>query len=54
MRDIYVLWRRGDPERPIIMAADDIERCNAEMSRYSAMEQERLRIDNVDLMEGDD
>lgn len=54
MKDIYILWRLGSPDRPIIMAADDIERCNAEMAKYSGAEQDRLRIDNVDLLEAGD
>lgn len=54
MKDIYILWQLGYPEKPIIMAADDIERCNAEMGKYTAAEQDRLRIDNVDLIEEGD
>lgn len=54
MKDIYVLWRLGSPEKPILMAADDFERCNEEMAKYPPIEQQRLRIDNVDLLEDGD
>lgn len=54
MKDIYILWQRGAPADPIIMAADDIERCNAQLAKYNAVEQDRMRISNVDLIEEGD
>jgi hypothetical protein len=54
VKDIYILWRLGSPEEPILLASDDIERCNKEIAKYPAVEQDRLRIDNVDLLEEGD
>lgn len=54
MKDIYVLVRLGDPDNPIIVAADDPERLSEQMAVYTPAEQDRLRIINTDLLEDGD
>lgn len=54
MKEIYILWQRGAPDDPVIMAADDFERCNEQMAKYTAAEQYRMRVSRVDLIEDGD
>lgn len=54
MKDIYVLWQRGAPDDPVIMAADRVERCEEEIAKYTAIDQDRLRISKVALIEDGD
>ncbi len=57
MRDVYVLVKKAatyNLEARIVCIADDIERCNEEMSKHSAIDQSMMEIQNYDLLEDGD
>lgn len=56
MKDVYVLITKPDcgMVRHIYAIADDPERLNAEMAKYTAAEQHYMHVENHDCLEDGD
>lgn len=54
MRDIYILRLKSQFGGEILAAADDHDRMDMEMAKFTAIAQSRMEIINTDLLEDGD